>query len=58
MGSSGDTAVVDGAGRSFDVANLYICDNSVFPGTLAVNPALTIMALSLRTADLFLSQKS
>jgi choline dehydrogenase-like flavoprotein len=58
MGSSGDTAVVDGAGRSFDVANLYICDNSVFPSTLAVNPALTIMALSLRTADLFLSQKS
>jgi len=57
MGSSGDTAVIDAAGRSFDVANLYICDNSVFPSTLSVNPALTIMALSLRTADLFLQRK-
>ncbi|MBC7744210.1 MAG: GMC family oxidoreductase [Flavobacterium sp.] len=58
MGNSGDKAVVNAAGRSFEVPNLYICDNSVFPSTLAVNPALTIMALSLRTADLFLSQKN
>ena len=31
-----------------------IVDNSVFPSALSVNPALTIMALSLRTADRFL----
>jgi choline dehydrogenase-like flavoprotein len=54
MGLSGDDAVVDRNGRAFDVPNLYICDNSVFPSALSVNPALTIMALSLRTADKFL----
>ncbi|RYU77994.1 GMC family oxidoreductase [Hymenobacter persicinus] len=54
MGLSGDDAVVDANGRAFDVPNLYICDNSVFPSALSVNPALTIMALSLRTADKFL----
>jgi len=57
MGQSGDDAVVDRNGRAFDVPNLYICDNSVFPSALSVNPALTIMALSLRTADKFLEQE-
>ena len=56
MGRSGDDAVVDRDGRAFDVPNLYICDNSVFPSALSVNPALTIMALSLRTADKFLEK--
>ena len=54
MGKSGDDAVVDANGRAFDVHNLYISDNSTFPSALSVNPALTIMALSLRTADKFL----
>ena len=57
MGLSGDDAVVDRNGRAFEVPNLYICDNSVFPSALSVNPALTIMALSLRTADKFLEQQ-
>ena len=54
MGGSATSAVVDGMGRSFDVSNLWICDNSVFPSALAANPALTIMALSLRTAEHYL----
>ena len=54
MGADARDAVVDPEGRSFDVPNLWICDNSVFPSSLAANPALTIMALSLRTADAFL----
>jgi choline dehydrogenase-like flavoprotein len=54
MGTDGADAVVDSFGRSFDVNNLWICDNSIFPSSLAANPALTIMALSLRTADAFL----
>jgi len=57
MGLSGDDAVVDANGRAFDVPNLYISDNSTFPSALSVNPALTIMALSLRTADKFLAQQ-
>ena len=50
MGKSADTSVVDAFGQSHDIDNLWICDNSVFPSALAANPALTIMALSLRTA--------
>ena len=55
MGRSGDDAVVNADGRAFDVPNLYISDNSTFPSALSVNPALTIMALSLHTADRFLA---
>ena len=57
MGADPDRAVVDPVGRSFDVPNLWICDNSVFPSSLAANPALTIMALSLRSADAYLRQR-
>ena len=56
MGTERESAVVDGDGRSFDIDNLWICDNSVFPSALAANPALTIMALSLRTAERFLAR--
>ena len=55
MGTYCDRAVVDPSGRSFDVPNLFVCDNSIFASSLAANPALTIMALSLRTADMFLA---
>jgi len=54
MGTDAENAVVNPDGRVFDVPNLYITDNSIFPSALSCNPALTIMALSLRTADLFL----
>ena len=54
MGSDASKSVVNPDGRSHDVPNLYISDNSTFPTALDVNPALTIMALSLRTADRFL----
>lgn len=56
MGDSKEENVVDGFGHSHEVANLWICDNSVFPSALAANPALTIMALSLRTARRFLER--
>jgi choline dehydrogenase-like flavoprotein len=56
MGTDAETAVVNAESRAFDVPNLYICDNSIFPSALSCNPALTIMALSLRTADLFLQR--
>lgn len=58
MGHNADTSVVNADGRSHEIPNLYISDNSTFPSALSVNPALTIMALSLRTADRFLSNRS
>ncbi|GJD34105.1 GMC family oxidoreductase [Methylobacterium aerolatum] len=54
MGHDGDTAVVDPFGRSFEIDNLWISDGSTFPSSLAANPALTIMALALRSAERFL----
>ena len=58
MGDDAQKAVVNSEGQSFDIPNLYIADNSIFPSALSANPALTIMALSLRTADLFLANKN
>ena len=54
MSNNAESGVVDTECRSFEIENLFIADNSVFPGALSANPALTIMANSLRVADLFL----
>jgi choline dehydrogenase-like flavoprotein len=56
MGTDPATSVVDADGRCHDVPNLYVMDNSVYPSSLSVNPALTQMALSLRAADRFLER--
>jgi len=57
MGDDPDEAVVDSDGRSFDIPNLYVSDNSTFPSALSANPSLTVMALSLRIADRFLERR-
>ncbi len=54
MGINPTDSVVDPWGRSHDLPNLWISDNSTFPAALAANPALTIMALALRSAEKFL----
>lgn len=54
MGADSGRAVVNPQGRSFDIPNLWISDNSTFPSSLAANPALTIIALALRSAKYFL----
>jgi choline dehydrogenase-like flavoprotein len=56
MGDDPNDSVVDAYGKSHDIANLYISDNSVFPTALPANPALSIMAISLRCADRFLGR--
>jgi choline dehydrogenase-like flavoprotein len=56
MGEDPATSVVDSYCRSHDVANLFICDGSVFPTVGAVNPSLTIEAIALRTAEHILSK--
>lgn len=58
MGDNAQGAVVNSEGQSFDIPNLFIADNSIFPSALSANPALTIMALSLRIADCFLARRN
>jgi choline dehydrogenase-like flavoprotein len=50
MGDDPTKAVVDSNCRSFDHENLFIVDASVLPTSAAVNPALTVAALALRSA--------
>ncbi|MDQ6925719.1 MAG: GMC family oxidoreductase, partial [Candidatus Eremiobacteraeota bacterium] len=56
MGEDPRASVVDGYGRSHEIPNLWISDNSTFPSALAANPALTIMAVALRTAERLIAQ--
>jgi choline dehydrogenase-like flavoprotein len=56
MGSDPRHSVVDKFGRTHDIANLFICDGSIFPTQGSANPGLTIQALAARTADYLISQ--
>jgi choline dehydrogenase-like flavoprotein len=56
MGSDPSNSVVDGFGRTHDIANLFICDGSILPTQGSANPGLTIQALAARTADYLISQ--
>ena len=56
MGRDPKTSVVDSRGRSHTVRNLWVCDGSLFPTSLGVNPMLTIYALSSLCADEILRQ--
>ena len=51
FGTDPKTSVLDPFCRSHDVDNLFVVDASFFPSSAAVNPALTIAAQALRTAD-------
>ena len=50
FGASPRHAVADADCRLFDQPNAFVVDGSLFPTSLGVGPALTIMANSLRVA--------
>jgi choline dehydrogenase-like flavoprotein len=50
MGADRSAAVVDGFGLVHDADRLLVCDASVFPTPIGVNPMLTIQALATRSA--------
>jgi choline dehydrogenase-like flavoprotein len=56
MGTSPEESVVDSAHRVWGVPNLLVADGSACPTQGSANPALTIMALSSRLADLLASR--
>ena len=47
------SGVIDERHQVFGYPGLYVCDGSVVPGNLAVNPSLTISALAERFASFF-----
>lgn len=51
MGKAPLHSVVDLTHETHDVHNLFICDGSSVPGSLGVNPQVTIMAMALRAAE-------
>ena len=46
VGEPGEGGVVDADFRVHGFGNLYVCDASVFPSSVAVNPQLTVMGLA------------
>jgi len=53
IGDSPENGVIDEAHEVFGHPGLYVCDGSVIPGNLAVNPSLTITAIAERFAEKF-----
>ncbi|MDG2390682.1 MAG: GMC family oxidoreductase, partial [Planctomycetaceae bacterium] len=51
FGTHREHAVADKSGRLFDHPEVFVADGSLFPTSLGVGPALTIMANALRIAD-------
>jgi choline dehydrogenase-like flavoprotein len=56
MGRDPFTSVVDPTHETHDIHNLFITDGSSVPGSLGVNPQMTIMAMATRAAE-FVSRR-
>ncbi|WP_231511791.1 GMC family oxidoreductase [Chondromyces apiculatus] len=52
MGPEPSTSCIGPDQQAHDVKGLYVCDGSAVPSSLGVNPQLTIMAMSVRAADI------
>jgi choline dehydrogenase-like flavoprotein len=51
MGERRAASVTNSYGQTHDVANLFVAGSSLFPTSGAVNPTLTIHALTLRACE-------
>ncbi|HSL68805.1 MAG TPA: GMC family oxidoreductase, partial [Longimicrobiales bacterium] len=52
MSNNPELGVVDSQFRVHGHQNLFVCDASVFPTTIGINPQLTIMAFAEYFSDL------
>jgi len=57
MGKDPQTSVLNGYCQAREVKNLFVTDGSCFTTSSEKNPTLTIMALSMRTADYIKEQR-
>ena len=55
MGRDPTEGVVDADLKVFDTDNLYVCSNAAHPTCAAVNPTLTLVAVTLKLTDHLLS---
>jgi choline dehydrogenase-like flavoprotein len=51
MAETPEEGVTDRNMKVFGTENLYVCSNAVFPNCTAVNPTLTLTAMSMRLGD-------
>jgi choline dehydrogenase-like flavoprotein len=51
MSGNARRGVVDPEFRVYGTDNVFVCDASVFPSSITVNPQLTVMALAAYAAD-------
>jgi choline dehydrogenase-like flavoprotein len=51
MSVNAKKGVVDPSFRVYGTDNVYVCDASVFPSSITVNPQLTVMALAVYAAE-------
>ena len=56
MGNDAKKFVTNRFGQTHDVANLYVCDASVFVNVTDKSPVLSILAFSLRTSEFVVEQ--
>ena len=58
MGENPKNSVVDSFGESHEIKNLFVCDSSILPSPLGVNPQITNFALADRTAQYILDNRT
>jgi len=51
MAETPEEGVTDRDMKVFGTDNLYVCSNAAFPTCTAVNPTLTLTAMSIRLGD-------
>lgn len=58
MGTSPEEGVVDADLKVFGTDNLYVCSNAAHPTCAAVNPTLTLVAVTLKLTDHLLAHSA
>ena len=56
MGKTAEDSVTDMNLKVHGISNLYLCSNGVFPTGSAVNPTLTLTALSIRLSEKLINE--